>query len=282
VVANSAIALALAKYPSPAVTEELARMAASEPSAQLRRLYVLVLAARHDTSQDWMAQLIEFIVSGEPREQGGETQLSDYMFFVALCRVAGAVGPEPRLLDALWQGVDGRGPDEATFPVILLAALVQEPLDAEKAKEMRALERKKGLEPIEMFPLHLALARMGVDRKHEVRTALALVESDEWTVFGTVFLEDIGIVLVDAAVTAEIRSALSESSRPVRRGAIAMARRLGPDAKDMLPELRKLAQSKDNDEARAAAEACLTVGGVTQDGEWVLKEYEEGARPGGP
>jgi hypothetical protein len=267
------LALALAKSPSPQVTEELAKLTAGEEFTSYRRmLWSLALAARQDKSRDWLAEVTEKVRGPAP-----ESKVKPYQydaFLRLLCYAAPTLEPRPALLDALWQLAERRMPErllnltwEARLGLISYVSLVEPPLDPTKAEVLSKLADKPPAPDWDQVIARLVLARWRIDPEANVRKALPAFAAAAWSEHGSYFSLLVMDLLVDERIEPYVQKALSSPAPEVRLGAVEMALGMGPRASFMLPELERLLYDKEVAIAKEASRARLAIVGLKEQWE---------------
>lgn len=119
---------------------------------------------------------------------------------------------------------------------------------------------------------------MGLDPEANAEKALGAIGSvrvmathDGWE--ASVMMAD---TLVNDALASQIRRGLSASSASVRLGAVRIALAMGPDARQMLPDLERLLSDADLRVAKEAGRARVLVAGLDKEGHWVLEDEAKG------
>ena len=280
---GGAIVLALAAQPMPQVTQALVKMADSERESEARRrLCRLILAARGEKSRDWMA-LVLADVRAEPIGYGEEYRAYEY-FLGDLGHVVGKLPRTPALSEALFQRVRhyNTKPTEgaAVDALISLAACgadVRSVVNSQQFKDWLAEQPGDGKPG--GFMAHMVRACLGIETKVEMEKALAQLGA-----YG-VFSDKVPYCfaffapwLTGKDVRAAIHQGLSSSNESVRRGALCMLFALGPDAREMLPEIEKSLFDHNADFRNYAREMFKYVAGLDATGEWcaeTVPEYKE-------
>jgi hypothetical protein len=275
------LALALARTPSAAVTEELAELANSKENRSAHRMsYSLVLAARGDGSRDWLAE----VVRGLRRPVDAGEALDREWFLHALFYAARRLTPSPALLDRLWQMVADDSGETGIGALATYAILSPELPDPAKSQTLRRfLTDIRPAGPPEAQALAeavtcLALARMGLDPEANAEKALGAIGSvgamathDGWE--ASVMMAD---TLVNDALALQVGRGLSASSASVRLGAVRIALAMGPDACQMLPDLERLLSDADLRVAEEARRVRVLVAGLDKEGHWVFNDEAKG------
>jgi len=270
---DSGAALALVALPTPEITRMLVKMADSEEEPAVgRRLCRLILAARGDKSRDWMALVVED-VRAAPKDYGDEYHayeefLSD--LGCVACKLPRSSALPMALLERTRQyntkPTEGAALD-ALVSLAICAADVRPVTDSPQFKEWLAEQPGDG-EP-GGFMAHLVRACLGVETNTEMHKALLQlgtygVDSDK-VPYCFAFLSP---WLEGADVREAIHRGLLSSDDGVRRGALLLLVALGPDARDMLPAIRKSFSDEDDEFREFAAEMFEYVAGLDDRGRW--------------
>ena len=234
----------------------------------------MALAARRDTQQAWGDRLAQCVTSWDESWKGEEQVLNPGVLLLSLCYVARRLEATPVLQGSLLRIWNERASQEseAALAAMAVCLLGADSGNTPKPDVVQALV-VKGLHPAVGAMVDLSIARVHVDRRKAVQRALANIGSDEWLDHASWGgLEAVADTSLDAKVVSEVKKALSSSSRTVRLGGVRVVRVMGPDAQDLLPELKLLVISRDEKLALEAREAYVAVGGVGAQGKWVHQE----------
>ncbi len=268
-----ALVLALAARPVSEVTQALVRMADSEKeSPPRRRLSRLILAARGERSRDWMA-LVLADVHAEPIGHGEEFR--DYEGFLGvLGYVAFKLPRTPALPMALFRRVrhyNGKPAEGAALDALIALAAcgtdVQSVVNSQQFKDWLAEQPGDGKPG--GFMTHMVRACLGIDTRAEMEKALAQlgaygVNSDKVPRC----FASLAPWLTRKDVRAAIHQGLSSSNESVRHGALFMLVALGPDAREMLPDIEKSLLDDNAEFRNLAREMFKYVAGLDARGAW--------------